>query len=225
MSQPSQPSTLIEVRPGEGGADAAAFADELVAAVAAYLQRRGHTVRPHGSRDRTLVLRTDAPAETVSWLSGTHRVQRIPAGSSARHTSTATLAVLDGLSHPSEEREPELGGREIRVDRYRGRGRGGQRKNKVSTAVRLVDAETGITVTRETGRSQYANLLDAEADLARQLRDRDRRASRSALNQARRSQVVADRSAKTFTHNEQRGEVTTEGRRWRAKDWRRGLLD
>lgn len=218
-------TTIIEVRPGAGGADAAAFAAELQAALAAYLTRHGHTAHPTTLGDRTLTLTTTADQATVTWLSGTHRVQRIPSGSAARHTSTATVAVLPA-TEPAPEDGHGLGG-QVRVDRYRGHGSGGQRKNKVSTAIRLTHTETGIVVTRETGRSQHANLLDAERDLNARLVAREQHRRQQARQGARRGQVVADRAAKGFTHNEQRSQVVehSTGRKWSTRNWQRGLLD
>lgn len=214
--------TVVEFRPGEGGDDARAFADELRDAFTAYLTRQGFTAERGDLGERTATLTSDAPPAALEWLAGTHRVQRIPRGSSARHTSTATVAVLEA---PEQDRRPiEVG--EVRVDRYRGHGPGGQHKNKVSTAVRMVHAETGIVVTRESGRSQSANLADAERDLAQRLTARQRRQAERDRQSRRRQQVVAERAAKTFTHNEQRGQVVDHatGRRWSAKRWARGLL-
>lgn len=217
--------TIIEIRPGEGGADALAFAGELSQSLSAYLRRAGHEVRlEETSTDRTTTLRTDCPAPMVEWLSGTHRVQRIPEGAAARHTSTATVAVLADSGASEDKRWVKMG--EVRVDRYRGHGPGGQRKNKVATAVRLVHGPTGIMVTRETGRSQKENLRDAVADLEDRLRDRHNRRERSARDAARRAQVRPSREAKTFTHNQQRGEVVdhSTGQRWTIKMWRSGRI-
>lgn len=220
----SSTSTLIEVRPGTGGDDAAAFATDLAETIATYLTRQGHTVTTGAAGNRTVTLSTDASQSVVAWLSGTHRVQRVPRGSAARHTSTATVAVLAAIEARSE-REQGLG--EVRVDRYRGHGAGGQRKNKVSTAIRLTHPESGIVITRETGRSQGANLADAERDLAQRLASRDRQRRHQSQQGARRGQVVADRTAKGFTHNEQRSEVIEHatGRRWTQRKWERGLID
>lgn len=214
--------TTIELRPGEGGDDAAAFADELQAAIEAYLRRAGHPGATSKTEGRVLTITTSLPRPDLDWLAGTHRVQRVPSGSSARHTSTATVAVLDDESKGVST--SWVCPREVRVDRYRGSGPGGQRKNKVATAVRLVHEPTGITVTRESGRSQADNLRSAQADLASRL---DARASAERSGKRardRQQQVRADRSAKSFTHNHQRGEVkdhSTE-RTWSIKAWQKG---
>lgn len=215
----------IEVRAGEGGDDAELFARELRDAICAYLRRHGHDVHEQPSDARTLVLVTSAPDRRARRLAGTHRVQRIPSGSTSRHTSTATVVVL-----PMAERGSELGGlrrRDLRIDRYRGRGKGGQRKNKVATAVRVRHHPSGIVITRETGRSQDANLQDALAELRQRLRAARKEHFRRGQEKQRAEQVHAQRAAKRFTHNQQRGEVLDHatGTRWRARDFTRGKLD
>lgn len=217
-------NTIIEVRPGEGGADAHAFALELVATLLSHLASNGHGAERSEGPARTFLITTDATRTSLEWISGTHRVQRIPKGSAARHTSTATIAILNAGQGRGVGEGEELGA--VRVDRYRGSGPGGQHRNKVSTAIRMVHQRTGIVVTRESGRSQSANLADAERDLRQQLRQQARKRGAAATQRDRQRQVTADRSAKTFTHNEQRSEVVDHqtGRRWTMKRWRKGDL-
>lgn len=111
------------------------------------------------------------------------------------------------------------------MDRYRGRGSGGQRKNKVSTAIRLTHLPTGIVVTRETGRSQRANLVDAQRDLERQLAERSHRRASAARDRVRNEQIDREQ-AKGFTHNHQRGIVKdhSTGRQWSLKRWAQGRM-
>lgn len=63
--------------------------------------------------------------------------------------------------------------RGVKVQRLRhGGGNGGQRKNKVETAVRVTHEPTGIVVTSSSGSSQQENLREAMRRLAGQLEQR-----------------------------------------------------
>ena len=112
----------------------------------------------------------------------------------------------------------------VRVETMRGRGRGGQRKNKVETAVRVTHLATGLTATRSAGRSQAANLKSARTQLERELRARAGQAALAEAGRQRRAQARRGPQARVFTHSEQRGRVTDHlsGREWDMRAWRRG---
>lgn len=213
--------TIIELRPGNGGKDAEDFTAELMESFSSALQRSkyAHTVEPMTDIARGFIIKTNASCDKMQWLAGTHVVTRIPQGSSARHTSSATVVVRD--DRVAQKPSVQIKNSDIRIDRYRGHGSGGQRKNKVSTAVRVTHLPTGIVITRETGRSQAANLEDA-------LRDLEQRLER--LSQERRQDKIAESrstlqdKSRAFTHNYQRSEVVSHAtqERWRLKDWSTG---
>ncbi|NEA29917.1 peptide chain release factor-like protein [Actinomadura bangladeshensis] len=219
---------IVEIRPGEGGADALAFAIELADTIAGWAARCGWSVdRSAAEPGRTIVMTLPGVAEAeVAWLSGTHRLQHEPRNDrrGRRHTSTATVAVMPRQSRPSG---PLVRDEDLRVQTMRGRGRGGQRKNKVETAVRLHHLPTGIVITRTTGRSQAANLASARTDLEDRLRLMAARQAQQNADHLRRAQVRSERSAKSFTHNAQRGQVVdhTTGQRWSLRAWRQGRLE
>ena len=112
----------------------------------------------------------------------------------------------------------------VRVETMRGRGRGGQRKNKVETAVRVTHLATGLTATRSAGRSQAANLKSARTQLERELRARAGQAALAEAGRQRRAQTSRGPQARVFTHSEQRGRVTDHlsGREWDMRAWRQG---
>lgn len=210
-------STVIELRPGNGGADAEGFCHELCNSISKYLTRNGwkHSVETATEKGRGFSIDINVPISKVKWLAGTHVVQRIPRGSSARHTSSAVVLVRK----KEEEVHVEVNPADVRIDRYRGTGKGGQHRNKVSTAVRVVHKPTGIIITRESGRSQSANLDSAMSQLRSELTSRANRDAHSKISADR---VVGE--DKTFTHNHQRSEVThhVSGKTWRTKDWATG---
>lgn len=214
----------VEVRPGEGGADAEAFAKELVEAVAGFCRRQSwaFTVNPSGARS-TVVDVPGGNRALLEQVAGVHRIQRVPANDKRgrRHTSTATVAVMDADGPPAGVVVDET---ELRVDRIRGRGRGGQKRNVTESAVRVVHLPTGITITRLSGRSQAANLVDAKRELAARLSGLAAAKGHAEADASRRAQLAGGGAAKTFTHNDQRDQVTCHrtGATWSVRAFRQG---
>jgi peptide chain release factor 1 len=195
-----------------------------VGCVQAVLSRRGSQHSLERS-DRTFTIHaTDSDPTLLKALSGTHRVQRIPPnGGGRKHTSTATIAVLDAQTSDALELKPQ----DLRVERMRGRGKGGQRRNKVETAVRVTHLPTGLQVVRTSGRSQAANLSDAKQDLSRQLDLAARLNDSQSEQENRNAQVDSERSGKDFTHTWYRGQVIhhASGMTWTTKQWKQGRLN
>jgi peptide chain release factor 1 len=219
---------MIELRPGEGGDDAFAFCIELRSAVVAYARQRGDEVEqletPPGTRTIGVSIAGDRGA--YQQLAGVHRVQRIPKNDrrGRRHTSTATLAVLDGKRRV----EANIADDDLEVFTYRGHGKGGQHRNKTDSAVRLVHRPTNTVVVVERGRSQWQNLQEARDLLAQRLLDSAQRELSDQVSADRNRQIASgDRPVKQFTHNEQRSEVVAHesGQAWRWSDFYRGRLD
>lgn len=217
----SELNTIIEVRPGNGGKDAEDFTMELTDSLVASLAhtKYKHEITHMSDSARGFIIKSNAPVERLQWLAGTHVVTRIPKGSSARHTSSSTVVVRD--DRLAQVQEVQILDADVRIDRYRGHGAGGQRKNKVSTAIRVTHAPSGIVITRETGRSQSANLEDAMRDLKKRL---SARAQEQQIVKMTQSRTILQDGNRAFTHNYQRSEVVyhATGARWRMKDWNAG---
>jgi len=79
---------------------------------------------------------------------------------------------------------------ELRVERIRGSGPGGQHKNKVCSCVRLTHIPTGIKVTID-GRHQHKNLKFAIKELERRLAEA-KASKKAAVKKARRDKVIHD---------------------------------
>lgn len=54
-----------------------------------------------------------------------------------------------------------LTNKDFKIDYYRGTGKGGQKRNKTSSACRITHMKTGISASCEDGRSQYQNKMTA----------------------------------------------------------------
>lgn len=137
---------------------------------------------------------------------GVHRWQHVPQGSRKRHTTTVTVVLLEDPDGHGNTNEP-LDETTLREEFYRGTGKGGQHRNKVSTAVRLVHTPTGLTVATERGRSQAQNRTTVRRRLQRQLDIQQKENRRRREQQQRQDQLTPQ--APIVTHNEQRNTVSS----------------
>jgi peptide chain release factor 1 len=139
---------------------------------------------------------------------GVHRVQRVPKTEAQGriHTSTATVAVLPEAEEVDIQVDWE---KDVREDKMRAGGPGGQKVNKTESAIRLTHLETGITVHMQDEKSQHKNRARARQILAARLFDHFQ-GKVDAERAATRKVMVgsADRSTKIRTYNFPQNRVT-----------------
>ncbi|PIE80995.1 MAG: peptide chain release factor 2 [Chloroflexi bacterium] len=105
---------------------------------------------------------------------GVHRLVRISPydSSSRRHTSFAKVEVWPDVA---EDIEIEVDEGDLRIDRFKASGAGGQHVQKNETAVRITHIPSGIVVSCQNQRSLTQNKQVAMNILKAQLFDRERR--------------------------------------------------
>jgi peptide chain release factor 1 len=208
-------NTLLEIRSGTGGEEAALFAADLFRMYGRYAERRGFrlevlssSVAEHGGLKEVIALVTgDRVYSELRFEGGVHRVQRVPATEAQGrvHTSTATVAVLP----EAEEVEVQLRDEDLQISIAASGGPGGQGVNTTNSAVQVLHKPTGMIVKCQDERSQIKNKARALKVLRSRLLEREQRAQQEAEASERRGMVGSgERAEKIRTYNYPQNRVT-----------------
>jgi len=208
-------NTIIEIRAGTGGDEAALFAADLYRMYTRFAERNSwkysvmesNAIGIGGFKEIIFSVEGDGAYGFMKFESGVHRVQRVPkTETSGRvHTSAATVAVLP----EAEEADIEILDSDLKIDTYRASGAGGQHVNKTESAIRITHIPTGVVVTCQDETSQHKNKAAALKVLRSRLLVSQQEKLASERAKARKNMVsTGDRSAKIRTYNFPQGRIT-----------------
>lgn len=209
-------NTIIELRAGTGGDEAALFVGDCVRMYKLFADQQGWkyevlSCTPSdlgGFKEYVMVISGPNVYRFMQYEAGTHRIQRVPETEAQGrvHTSAITVAVL---LEPDETSDVEIDEKELRVDTYRSSGAGGQHVNTTDSAVRLTHIPTGIVVTCQDERSQHKNKDKAMRLLKAKIAEEELLKQQAAISSNRAQQVGSgDRSERIRTYNVPQNRLT-----------------
>ena len=201
-------NTIIELRAGAGGDEAAIFVGDLFDAYLRYAENRRWKVEllstspseSGGYKEVIALIKGEQVYSRLKYEGGTHRVQRVPATESQGrvHTSAITVAVMAEV----DDVEVTINENDLKIDVMRSSGCGGQSVNTTDSAVRITHLPTGIVVTNQDQKSQHKNKEKAMKVLKARLYDMQMQELQAKDSEARAVQVgTGDRSGRIRTYN------------------------
>jgi len=206
---------IMEIKGGEGGAESALFAADLLRMYVHYAESKGWKTELlertesdlGGYKDVQVAIKANAsdPSQGawahLKYEGGVHRVQRVPATESQGriHTSTTGVLVFPEVDEPEEV---SISQNDLKIYVFRSSGPGGQSVNTTDSAVRITHLPTGIVVSMQNEKSQLQNREAAMRVLRARILAKRQEELDAVASDARKSQIRGmDRSERIRTYN------------------------
>lgn len=205
---------ILSINARDGGTDANDWADMMLRMYSAWAVQNDYSIslldrqdnEEAGINTATIAVRGPFAYGYLKGEEGMHRLVRISPFNSEgkRQTSFAAVSVSPELD---DSVDIEINEDDIREDRYRASGAGGQHVNKTDSAIRLTHVPTGIVVQCQSERSQHQNRAAAwkmlRARMAR-VEEEKREAEEAAKYQQKARTGFGSQIRNYFLHPDQR---------------------
>ena len=210
--------TIMQIKAGTGGQEAALFAGDLLRMYTRYAEKRGWGVSVQsetdselgGIKDIQIAIRSkgevskpeDGVWANLKYEGGVHRVQRIPVTESQGRIQTSAAGVIVFPEADEDDDEIEIDPKDLKIDIFMSSGPGGQSVNTTYSAVRMTHIPTGTVVSMQDEKSQIQNRAAALRVLKSRLLAMKHEQEAAEAADLRHSQVRSlDRSERIRTYN------------------------
>lgn len=205
---------ILTINARDGGTDANDWADMLLRMYSAWASQHDFTIalldrhdnEEAGINNATLAIRGPFAYGYLKGEEGMHRLVRISPFNSEgkRQTSFAAVSVSPEID---DTIDIEIHEKDVREDRFRASGAGGQHVNKTDSAIRLTHEPTGTVVSCQSERSQHQNRAAAWKMLRARIAriEEERREAEDAAKYAKQAKTgFGSQIRNYFLHPDQR---------------------